>query len=261
MKFKCGKCSTAIEAELRDAPAVLQCQTCSAVLILPARRSDGSGQPLPSADEIKAGLKAEILAEIRPSCSQDLQALRTEVAAKLAALEARMAGTGGAPVDEEALLSRLQARLSAALPKSESEAEIPAVATPVTVCADLQPVEPKDILAKIKDEPTRNFVESNLPEKKIYLIAESGTKVDTGGWLDKHAWVMLAEDSLLICAPGKKEFRADIPLADLTTSIWNGFTRELVLSPAKNAPIKAVRLQRDQAELILAAIGRVESSK
>lgn len=270
MRLHCAKCHTPIEAEPGDSPLVVRCQSCSASLLIPGRKSEQSAE-VRDWDEVKESLKSELLKEIQAgSESPDfsavkerlrsellqelshfstetgtLERLREEFDRRLSALEARLSYLPEGPPDMEALVSELRSRLSASEPSP-----------PVTVPREFIPVDPQETLSKIEDEKERDYIHSKLPDKKLYLLTRSDTKVDTGGWVDRNLWVMLTDDSLVLCAGGKKEYAEEVPLSELSASLWNDFTGEFVLSPAENSRVKKIKLKKEEAETILTALGR-----
>jgi len=101
----------------------------------------------------------------------------------------------------------------------------------------------------------RRLAESLVGEDDVMVLLKSRTRVDVGGWLGRRrVWVAALRDSLALFAPGRRPCRARIPFAQLRGSTYNPVTGELVLAPAEDAPVRALRVSPLDGYQMLAQI-------
>lgn len=75
------------------------------------------------------------------------------------------------------------------------------------------------------------------------------TRVDVGQWFhDSRVWLGLCDDTLLVCAAGRRPLRQRLELDALRGSVYNAVTGQLSLSPAPGALITHVDLPPVEGE-------------
>ena len=101
----------------------------------------------------------------------------------------------------------------------------------------------------------RDLLEKTAAGRPLSHVLRTRTSWDVGQWFhDAKVWVGLCDDSLLVCAAGRKELAASIPRSQLRDSAYNAVTGELMLAPAQDAPVSSVSLPPVEGEALAAEL-------
>ncbi|MFZ4394097.1 MAG: hypothetical protein ACOYOU_00565 [Kiritimatiellia bacterium] len=90
---------------------------------------------------------------------------------------------------------------------------------------------------------TQRLAAAVSADRSFAIFTRTGTSVDTGRWfLRGRVSVGVLGDELLLLAPGRRPFVVRAKRPEVSDSLYNAVTGELVLAPAVGLPQRTVRV-------------------
>lgn len=92
--------------------------------------------------------------------------------------------------------------------------------------------------------PVRYLAGQVLDGEDVMMMTPTRGRIDTGSWFrNARIWMWVLRDELLLIAAGwggPNPYVQRVPFSELTESVYNHVTDELVLAPAMDVPVKAL---------------------
>ena len=106
--------------------------------------------------------------------------------------------------------------------------------------------------------PVRYLAGQAIDGEDVMMMTPTRGRIDTGSWF-RHAriWMWVLQDELLLIAAGwggPNPYVQRVRFSELTESVYNHVTDELVLAPAMDVPIKALGMSPTSGYQVLAQI-------
>ena len=115
-----------------------------------------------------------------------------------------------------------------------------------------QPLDSEQRLACL-GEARDQYLRDLIGNRDVYLVQQTGTKVDVGYWMGKRrVWTCLLDNEMLLFALGRVNFFDRIPFSELRDSQYNHVTGEIVLAPIEITKVQTLQVPPLAALEILA---------
>jgi hypothetical protein len=131
----------------------------------------------------------------------------------------------------------------------------PAAADPAGAAGPDRPLDREaEVLARLP-RAERALAAARLAGDDVYVLVRTRTRADVGSWLRRRrVWAAATHRGLVLLAAGPRPVAACLAAEDLVASVYNHVTGELVLGPARGAPLRRLRMPPLEAARLLARI-------
>ncbi|MBN2301854.1 MAG: hypothetical protein JXN60_04995, partial [Lentisphaerae bacterium] len=99
------------------------------------------------------------------------------------------------------------------------------------------------------------LIEQHADPNSLFFIVKTATSTDVGSWISKRKiWACCLAEELLLIAGGQKPFIEKTAFRQLTDSMYNHVTANLMLAPAEQLTVKRLKMSPHDAAQVLAQI-------
>jgi hypothetical protein len=106
--------------------------------------------------------------------------------------------------------------------------------------------------------PVQYLAGQVLDGEDVYMVVRTRSRIDVGSWFrSARIWMWALRRELLLVAAGWAgpwPYVQRVPFSQLTQSVYNHVTDQLVLAPANGVPVKALGMSPTRGYQVLAQI-------